>query len=191
MHSSSPAAIEAYDLAWRSSIRIARAIVFGALIMILARLWDIPLFGDRSGDPFSGLMFKGLLILAAGYVGVEITGLLINRKLVDETPEAEGDNVHEADVVQVGGPSASRLSTVLPSIRFTLQAGIIVLTVLTALSHIGVNVTALIAGAGVIGIAVGFGPSCSIPDDDISPRRSGLFVARSALREVRDGVRPC
>ena len=32
---------------------------------------------------------------------------------------------------------------------------------------------------------------CSIPDGHISPRRSALFMARSVLRELRDGGRPC
>nr|WP_237402481.1 DUF3578 domain-containing protein [Rhodovulum sulfidophilum] len=32
---------------------------------------------------------------------------------------------------------------------------------------------------------------CSIPDDHIDPRRSALFMARSLLREVRDGGRRC
>jgi hypothetical protein len=32
---------------------------------------------------------------------------------------------------------------------------------------------------------------CSIPDDHISPRRSALFMARSVLRELRDGEPPC
>ena len=32
---------------------------------------------------------------------------------------------------------------------------------------------------------------CSIPDDHISPRRSALFMARSVLREFRDGAPPC
>ena len=33
--------------------------------------------------------------------------------------------------------------------------------------------------------------SCSIPDDHISPRRSALFMARSVLRDIRDGARAC
>jgi len=33
--------------------------------------------------------------------------------------------------------------------------------------------------------------SCSIPDDHIDPRRSALFMARSVLREARDGDRTC
>jgi hypothetical protein len=32
---------------------------------------------------------------------------------------------------------------------------------------------------------------CFIPDDHISPRRSGLFMARSVLRDIRDGARAC
>lgn len=33
--------------------------------------------------------------------------------------------------------------------------------------------------------------NCSIPDDHINPRRSALSMARSVLREVRNGARPC
>jgi len=33
--------------------------------------------------------------------------------------------------------------------------------------------------------------TCSIPDDHISPRRSALFMARSVLRDIRDGERAC
>ena len=34
-------------------------------------------------------------------------------------------------------------------------------------------------------------PTCSIPDDHIDPRRSALFMARSILREVREGAGAC
>ena len=33
--------------------------------------------------------------------------------------------------------------------------------------------------------------SCSIPDDHIDPRRSSFFMARSVLRDIRDGVQRC
>jgi len=33
--------------------------------------------------------------------------------------------------------------------------------------------------------------TCSIPDDHIDPRRSALFMARSVLREARNGDRTC
>ena len=37
----------------------------------------------------------------------------------------------------------------------------------------------------------GYAHRCSIPDDHISPRRSALFMARSVLRDFRDGGRQC
>ena len=39
-------------------------------------------------------------------------------------------------------------------------------------------------------IAVGdkyLNATCSVPDDHIDPRRSALFMARSVLRNIRDG----
>ncbi len=36
-------------------------------------------------------------------------------------------------------------------------------------------------------IMMGLAHTCSIPDDHIDPRRSALFMARSVLRDIRDG----
>jgi hypothetical protein len=33
--------------------------------------------------------------------------------------------------------------------------------------------------------------TCSIPDHHIDPRRSAFFMARSVLRDIRNGVQPC
>jgi hypothetical protein len=32
---------------------------------------------------------------------------------------------------------------------------------------------------------------CCIPNNHIDPRRSAFFMARSVLRDIRNGVRPC
>ena len=32
---------------------------------------------------------------------------------------------------------------------------------------------------------------CSVPDDHIDPRRSAFFMARSVMRDILSGVRPC
>jgi len=36
-----------------------------------------------------------------------------------------------------------------------------------------------------------FAPKCSVPDHHIDPRRSAFFMARSVLRDIRNGVLPC
>ena len=43
------------------------------------------------------------------------------------------------------------------------------------------------AGDVVLGPIEAPSVNCSVPDDHIDPRRSALFVARSMLREIRDG----
>jgi len=91
--------------------------------------------------------------------------LLINRKLAAEDTAAGLDlNSEEPGGGEGGGAGSSRLSTILPLLRFTLQFLVITMTLLIALSNIGINVTPLIAGAGVIGIAVGFGSQKLVGD---------------------------
>jgi small-conductance mechanosensitive channel len=59
---------------------------------------------------------------------------------------------------------ASRLTTVLPVLRILLGITIIVLATLVALSQLGVNVGPLLAGAGVIGLAISFGSQALVRD---------------------------
>jgi small-conductance mechanosensitive channel len=106
-----------------------------------------------------------LMILIVGYVLLEIVRLLVNRRLADEQSDvAQVDMSEMDDRGLVAAGSSTRLGTILPPISWTLQAAIIVVTVLTALGHLGINVTALMAGAGVAGIAVGFGAQKLVSD---------------------------
>jgi len=59
---------------------------------------------------------------------------------------------------------AARLRTVLPMLRTTLILTILTVFGLTALSEIGVNIAPLLAGAGIVGIAVGFGSQKLVQD---------------------------
>ncbi len=59
---------------------------------------------------------------------------------------------------------SARVRTLLPMLRTALLIVILVFVTLSVLSEIGVNVAPLIAGAGVIGIAVGFGSQKLVQD---------------------------
>jgi small-conductance mechanosensitive channel len=81
-----------------------------------------------------------------------ITAALIDQKLtVVQTSTEEGNR-------------AARLRTLLPIVRSTVAAALIVMVVLTALSALGIEVGPLLAGAGVIGVAVGFGAQTLVRD---------------------------
>lgn len=78
---------------------------------------------------------------------------------------------------------AARLRTFLPMLRTTLLSAILTVVVLTALSELGVNIAPLLAGAGIVGIAIGFG-SQKLVQDVIT----GLFLLLENAMQVGDFV---
>jgi small-conductance mechanosensitive channel len=72
----------------------------------------------------------------------------------------------QLDTLPPDGSAArnARVRTLLPMLR-TVLGGVLLLVVgLTALSEIGVNVAPLLAGAGVLGVAIGFGSQTLVRD---------------------------
>jgi len=59
---------------------------------------------------------------------------------------------------------SARVRTLLPMLRTALLAMMLIFVALSVLAEIGVNVAPLIAGAGVVGIAVGFGSQRLVQD---------------------------
>ena len=70
-----------------------------------------------------------------------------------------------------GAPRRTRIRTLLPLLRTAMLCVIVVLTSLIILSHIGVDITPLLAGAGVVGLAIGFGSQALVKDII-----TGLFI---------------
>lgn len=60
--------------------------------------------------------------------------------------------------------TATRLGTLMPLLRVTVAIVLAVVAVLIALENIGVNVTPLLAGASVLGLAVSFGSQALVKD---------------------------
>jgi small-conductance mechanosensitive channel len=81
--------------------------------------------------------------------------------------------------------AASRLRTVMPVVRVTVGITILILGMLLVLSQLGVNITPLIAGFSVLGLAVSFG-SQSLVRDIVS---GIFFLAEDSFRvgEYIDG----
>ena len=62
------------------------------------------------------------------------------------------------------GLAALGLATLLPLLRGAFQIGLLVVGGLIVLSELGINIGPLLAGAGVAGIAVGFGAQTLVRD---------------------------
>ncbi len=78
---------------------------------------------------------------------------------------------------------AARLNTLLPMLRAGLFLVIALIVGLTTLNQIGINTTPLIAGASIIGVAVGFG-SQKLVQDFIT----GIFLLMENTMQVGDSV---
>jgi moderate conductance mechanosensitive channel len=78
---------------------------------------------------------------------------------------------------------AARLRTFQPMLRTALLTVIIAVVALTALSELGVNIAPLLAGAGIIGIAIGFGSQKLVQD-----LITGLFLLLENAVQVGDTV---
>ncbi len=138
--------------------RIAGILAFVAGSYAFVQIWqpDTGMVGetliDRSLDV--------IVILFLGYIIYNVFRIWIDTKIAEEqgdAPEAElGD--------EGGGSSASRLATLLPLFRNFVLIVIIVTIALIILMEMGVNVGPLFAGAGIVGVAVGFGSQSLVRD---------------------------
>lgn len=78
---------------------------------------------------------------------------------------------------------SARLRTLLPLLRATLAITIVVFAGLTVLSEIGINIGPLLAGAGIVGVAIGFGSQKLVQD-----LINGIFLLLENAMQVGDWV---
>ena len=146
-------------------VRIGRVVLISLIVLLIGKLWGVSFRNLAEAGMGAQIASQGvgfLLILAVGYMAWEITNLTINRKLAREMDAMGIDEDHEGG--EGGGAGLTRMATILPIMGITLQVTIIIITVLLALSQIGINITPLLAGAGVLGLAIGFGAQTLVKD---------------------------
>jgi small-conductance mechanosensitive channel len=145
--------------------RAARLALFILALLFLVRIWGVDLFSfaERSvGSRIAGALVDIGLTALVAYVLWEMARIAIDRRLAQEQ-SANGDH-GEAEAGDMGGQGVSRIRTLLPLLRATIQITILVMAVMLVLSSLGVNIGPLLAGAGVVGLAVGFGAQTLVRD---------------------------
>jgi len=145
-----------------TALRYARTIMALVILLIFVRLWNINLEAIAAqliGGTFANALFDiGITILLTWAVW-GIINISIERKL----SEGKSDSAEEGES-EAGGLGGSRVETVLPLIRVSIKITLMIMAVLISLSSMGINIGPLIAGAGVIGIAIGFGAQTLVRD---------------------------
>jgi moderate conductance mechanosensitive channel len=154
--------------------KIVSAIIAAIGLVALLEVWGVDaivwFYGGQIGSRLlSAVMTIGIASFAAAAIW-EASNALMDRQLT--TLSRDG---HFA--------RAARLRTFQPMLRTALLCLIVTVVALTALSEIGVNVAPLLAGAGIVGIAIGFG-SQKLVQDVIT----GLFLLLENVVQVGDAV---
>ena len=145
-----------------TALRYARTIMVLAIVLVFVRLWDINLEAIAAqliGPTFAKALFAIGITVLLTWAMWGIIRISIERQLDD----GKSDDAEEGES-EAGGLGGSRVETVLPLIRVSIKITLIVMAVLISLSSLGVNIGPLIAGAGVIGIAIGFGAQTLVRD---------------------------
>ncbi len=135
--------------------RIFRIVLVLALLFLFLRLWEIDLSVTRI---FSSTLLSIIIAVLLGLFVWEYTKTLIDKKLEEEFP-GEGQEIEEG-----GGRGGTRKGTLLLLFRKFVLTVLVVIVMMIVLSEIGVDIAPMIAGAGIIGLAIGFGAQTLVKD---------------------------
>lgn len=134
---------------------IFRVLIGVAAVVAVLQAWgvnalswlELPVGQRLVSGALSILLVVGLAVVVWEAIGAAIEARL-NRPAADETLRER----------------TARLRTLLPLARRALLVLLIVIVTFLILSEIGLDITPLLAGAGVIGLAIGFGAQTLVKD---------------------------
>ena len=142
--------------------RVVHILVAVGSLEALAWLWELDLaaFTERSlGGRLAGSVVDIAVTALAAYLVWTVIRTFIDHRLAQEPGRAGAPEPGEE-----GGTGATRVRTLLPLLRTFVQIVIAVMAVMIGLAGLGVNIGPLMAGAGIAGIAIGFGTQTLVRD---------------------------
>jgi small-conductance mechanosensitive channel len=149
---------------------LLRLLVLGAALLFVIGVWGIDPWAWLSGGAGAHLI-RLVLIVLLGTALWEIAGFVI-RRLVEGFANRSKD-----------ARRAAQLRTLGPLLTGSIQSVLLVVGVITFLSELGLQIAPLLASAGVLGIAVGFGAQTLVKDF-----LTGLFLIAEDVVSVGDNV---
>ena len=152
-------------------IRVLRFVIYAAALLFVLQAWGVQSLAwltSAAGTRVVGTGLSVLLVLALALAAWEAVSVSLERY---------------AARLDAADPHSARARTLLPLIRTAVTVVLFVMVGLIVLSQIGIDITPLLAGAGVIGIAIGFG-SQKLVQDVIN----GLFILAEDTISIGDVV---
>jgi small-conductance mechanosensitive channel len=135
-----------------------RFMILGAMAAWTLRMWGYPL---PYAAAITGAVFDSLVTLTLALMFWRVASGYIERKIQEATPEEEENG---EDDEWGAAANRGRSYTLLPMVRKFIGTTLVVMVTLIILSSMGVDIGPLLAGAGVIGLAIGFGAQKLVAD---------------------------
>ncbi len=135
---------------------MTRVISIGIAVIFVLNTWGVGLVRSDGSIGFIAIAALTLFLAYAGWTAIR---LVFDRKIAEEIGDAadtEGD--------EGGGAGVSRLGTLLPLFRNVILFGVLLVALMVMLIELGVDIAPLFAGAGILGLAIGFGAQTLIRD---------------------------
>ncbi len=133
-------------------MRTVWLVLVAVAALATASLWGVDL-AQRTGLGAAALrvLIEGTVLGLAGYLLYQMVSVAVSRQL-------------KAALRRDRGSRAKRLATLLPLARKFILGVLVVVIALMVLSAAGVAIGPLLAGAGVVGIAIGLGAQALVTD---------------------------
>lgn len=131
----------------------ARVFILIGLVLFLLEIWGVE-FAFSKG--VVGAIFSASAAITIAYFVWEYLNHLINENM--DTEDETGEEMDE------GGAGGSRKNTLLLLLKKIIIIFITIITLFVVLSGIGIEIGPLLAGAGIFGLAIGFGAQTLVRD---------------------------
>lgn len=139
----------------------AVGILWAAGFFVLARVWAGLLVGMSTAQ-FTGVSRQAAGVAVFAFVGW--VALVFLRAFFDGyAPKRRATGAMDEEDGH-GDSVPSRLATVLPVLRGVVLGAVLGLTILIVLSRMGVDIGPLLAGFGILGLAISFGSQALVRD---------------------------
>jgi small-conductance mechanosensitive channel len=154
--------------------RILIAVIYIFAGLSLLEVWGLGAYGWLASD-FGQRLTRTLItigfIMFGALLATEIVNGIVERFMRQRQTDADDPY------------RGARLRTLLPLIRNAFRIVLGVMVTLIVLSELGINIAPLLAGAGVVGLAVGFGAQTLVKDVI-----TGIFILAEDTMAVGDVV---
>lgn len=138
-----------------TTVALSFVVVVAAALWV-SQIWGIDIAGWSAtplGRKLTGTGISLIVVVVGAAIALEATSLALHFSLARLKRRTDRD-VRRAAQLNTLGPIASS----------AVQITIVVLAAMTVLSQVGVQIAPILAGAGVVGIAIGFGAQTLVKD---------------------------